>query len=86
MCHTCEDVMYLSNSCDNVIKYANVETIFKARRAPNTGLVCIGLYFVGCLAILWIFNLLVWIPHILAYLFSLYTCFVDPVANRFEES
>ena len=42
MWHACENVMYLPNSCDNVITYGNVETIFKARRAPNTGFVCVA--------------------------------------------
>ena len=39
--HAYENVMYLPNTCDHVITYANVETIFKARRAPNSGFVCI---------------------------------------------
>ena len=31
--HTCENAMNLSNSCDNVITYANLKTVFKAKRA-----------------------------------------------------
>ena len=31
--HTCENAMNLWNSCDNVITYANLKTVFKAKRA-----------------------------------------------------
>ena len=33
--------MYLSNSCDNVITYANIKMVFKARRAQIMKLVCV---------------------------------------------
>ena len=40
--HTCENAMNLSNSCDNVITYANLKTIFKAKRAQIMELVCVS--------------------------------------------
>ena len=38
--HTCENVINNSNSCDNVITYANAETIFKVRHVTNRELMC----------------------------------------------
>ena len=33
--HSGVNVMYLSNICDNLIRYVYVNTIFKARCVPN---------------------------------------------------
>ena len=38
------------HSCDNVITYANAETIFKVRHVTNRELMCED-YVIGCLVI-----------------------------------
>ena len=48
------------HSCDNVITYANAETIFKVRHVTNRELMCEGINIKYIL----ILNLLLWIPNI----------------------